>query len=580
MLTAIRTPEENRRRVDSMGWRPRNCVWELTLACNLRCAHCGSVAGRVRTRELGTADCLRIVGELGDLGCELVTLSGGEPTLRRDWDVIARAIADRGMVVNMVTNGVTRDERAARDIARRALDAGMCNLGVSVDGPLEVHDRMRGAGMYERTMASIRAFVDEGMRVSVMTTVNKLNLRQMAAIRTLAMEVGATQWRLQLGKPMGSMAEQQDLVLDPKDLLVLIPEIARLAQLRGIHVHVGDSIGYYGPHDKILRGRGWRGRKECWKGCQAGMGAIGIQADGTVKGCLSLQARWGDRDPFVEGSLAESSLADLWYRPGAFAYNREHRAEDLTGACAACRYGRLCRGGARCVSAAVLQSVTEDPYCWTAVAGEQAPLAGRWVTASGAALAVLVALAGCPDTGGEPGLSTQDAAMATDGVGAQDTGTGPDAGAGADTAGTLDAGADGTAQPEYGVSPDVLEDAGGAVEDATAQPEYGVSPDVLDDAGGPVEDATITPDYGVWPDVVATDAGPDGHLDAADASPPQDAGVDAGGADAIDCEAVCCDCEYGIIPDDVWNECCKPDPCANACCECDYGEPPPPECCD
>ncbi|GMV41590.1 MAG: hypothetical protein AMXMBFR64_33060 [Myxococcales bacterium] len=569
-MHVVRSSEETRRRVDANGWRPRNCVWELTLACNLRCAHCGSVAGRARARELGTADCLRIVDELGDLGCELVTLSGGEPTLRRDWDTIAAAISARGMLVNMVTNGVTRDEAAARSIARRALDAGMCNLGVSVDGPREIHDTMRGAGTWDRTMASIGAFVGEGMRVSVLTTVTKANLSHLAAIRSLALAAGASQWRVQLGKPMGSMAEQRELLLDPDDLLVLIPELARLARLRGITVRVGDSIGYYGPHDKVLRGTGWRGRKECWRGCQAGMQAIGIQADGTVKGCLSLQARWGDRDPFVEGSLAEASLADIWYGAGAFAYNREHRPEDLTGACAACKYGRLCRGGARCVSAAVAQTVTEDPYCWTRVAGEQAP--GRWVTAGGAALAVIVALAGCPDTG-----SAADTTVATD---TADVGQATDAvadggGDGGGDGGASDAGHDTAAQPEYGVSPDAwpsgdVSDASGVsdlgdVVDAAAQPEYGVWPDVteVECPGWEGDTEDVTPGH---------DAEPDGALDAADA--PTDVSPDA-----IDCEAVCCECEYGIIPDDVWDQCCKPDPCANVCCDCDYGDPPPPECC-
>ena len=72
-----------RRRAEQSGFRPRNCVWELTLACNLRCVHCGSRAGHVRPRELSTAECLDVVHQLAGLGTELVTLSGGEPTLRR-----------------------------------------------------------------------------------------------------------------------------------------------------------------------------------------------------------------------------------------------------------------------------------------------------------------------------------------------------------------------------------------------------------------------------------------------------------------------------------------------------------------
>ena len=35
-----------------VGFAPRACVWELTLACNLRCKHCGSFAGSKRDREM------------------------------------------------------------------------------------------------------------------------------------------------------------------------------------------------------------------------------------------------------------------------------------------------------------------------------------------------------------------------------------------------------------------------------------------------------------------------------------------------------------------------------------------------
>ena len=33
-----------------MGYKPVNCVWEFTLACDLRCGHCGSEAPSLRER--------------------------------------------------------------------------------------------------------------------------------------------------------------------------------------------------------------------------------------------------------------------------------------------------------------------------------------------------------------------------------------------------------------------------------------------------------------------------------------------------------------------------------------------------
>ena len=69
-------------------------VWEITLKCDLGCRHCGSRAGKARSDELSTEECLNVVDQLAEMGVREVTLIGGEAYLREDWDVIARAIVD------------------------------------------------------------------------------------------------------------------------------------------------------------------------------------------------------------------------------------------------------------------------------------------------------------------------------------------------------------------------------------------------------------------------------------------------------------------------------------------------------
>src|ERR1700722_15026038 len=70
-------------------WRPSYVVWELTLACDLACHHCGSRAGRARPDELTTDECLELADQIAALGANEVTLIGGEAYLRDDWgDII------------------------------------------------------------------------------------------------------------------------------------------------------------------------------------------------------------------------------------------------------------------------------------------------------------------------------------------------------------------------------------------------------------------------------------------------------------------------------------------------------------
>src|SRR5262245_39001969 len=77
--------------------RPILAVWEITLACDLACRHCGSRAGRARGEELTTEQCLDVVDQLAELGVFEVVLIGGEAYLRDDWCQIVRRIAERKM---------------------------------------------------------------------------------------------------------------------------------------------------------------------------------------------------------------------------------------------------------------------------------------------------------------------------------------------------------------------------------------------------------------------------------------------------------------------------------------------------
>ena len=52
---------------DFKDYIPVHVVWEITLACDLKCLHCGSRAGHRRTAELSTAECLEVVESLARL---------------------------------------------------------------------------------------------------------------------------------------------------------------------------------------------------------------------------------------------------------------------------------------------------------------------------------------------------------------------------------------------------------------------------------------------------------------------------------------------------------------------------------
>jgi len=347
--------------LERIGYWPCFCVWELTLACNLKCLHCGSYAGARRESELSLEECYRVADALAELRCERVTLSGGEPTMHPDWHLIGRRLTDRGVGVNMISNGWNWSD-AHLDMARHA---GLTNLGFSLDGLEPAHDRVRREGSFARTLAAVDRSVAAGWRVAVVTHINTANARTLAPMAALLRKHGVVHWQLQLGLPQGHLAANRDLVIDPEDLVWIVPLVAELREQGGaaFEVVASHNIGYYGKWESALRRQDGT-PIDVWIGCRAGIHVIGIESNGNIKGCLSLPSAMHGEDRFVEGSVRQRPLEALWKDSDTFRRNRAFDERLLAGFCAVCRYRDICRGG--CAWAAYCYDTDryDNPFCF------------------------------------------------------------------------------------------------------------------------------------------------------------------------------------------------------------------------
>ncbi|MBW2530386.1 MAG: radical SAM protein [Deltaproteobacteria bacterium] len=324
------------------GYTPQRCVFEATLACNLRCRHCGSRAGRARPDELTLAETSDLFVQLAELGCERITISGGEPTMRPDWLELIAAAAGAGLRVGMITNAL----KFGDDAARAARDAGLGAVGLSLDGVGETHDRVRGrAGHFDVITAAMDRAAGIGLPWAAITHVNRLNRGELPQLHELVRDAGAFAWQVQLGTEMGNMRDNRELLIATHDLPALEREVAALVRRGGVPLLVSDSIGYFGPHERTLR---LCQKASTFNGCPAGKRNLGVESNGNIKGCLSLMAGYNDEGArFVEGNVRDERLADIWHRRGAFAYTREWTAVDLSGFCRECEHAEICLGGCR-----------------------------------------------------------------------------------------------------------------------------------------------------------------------------------------------------------------------------------------
>src|SRR5262245_18034471 len=179
--------------------RPIFVVWELTLACDLRCVHCGSRAGQPRRNELTTDECRTVIEDLAELGTREVTLIGGEAYLRRDWLDIVRAIRAAGMGCSLQSGG----RRLARGRLLAAREAGLQSLGISLDGLPDLHDRLRGVpGSFAAAIGALRSAHDLGLPTTANTQLTAAVVPQLPELMEQLVELGVASWQVQLTVPM------------------------------------------------------------------------------------------------------------------------------------------------------------------------------------------------------------------------------------------------------------------------------------------------------------------------------------------------------------------------------------------
>lgn len=348
--------EKPRYFLEQIRFYPKNVVWELTLRCNMNCAHCGSTAGHARGEELNHEEALDLCRQLGEMGCELLTLLGGEPFIREDWDDLALCLEEYGTKVNAITNGYLMDQA----LVDRIKKAKLSNVAISLDGLKETHEKIRRKpGCYHRVLDGLSLLRQNGVSSAVVTTICKDNLHELEELYGIILRQQAEIWQIQIGVPRGRLCEHSDYIIQPEELPELERFILKVKQDGRLRLDIADNIGYFGKSEETFRASP-TARLPFWTGCYAGIQAMGIDANGDIKGCLSMPSL----PEFIEGNVRKQSLKEIWERPGGFSYNRDFKTAMLEGDCIGCEYGHICRGGCKSTAYCFTGSFFNNPYCF------------------------------------------------------------------------------------------------------------------------------------------------------------------------------------------------------------------------
>ena len=284
---------------------------------------------------------------LASVGCKEACIMGGEPLLRDDFLQVSKSVTQLGMKLSIVSNGLLI-HRFADSIADLSPEV----VGISLDGMKGSHEGIRGDGTWEKTVRAIDLLRARDLQTTVITTVSKLNYRDLPEMREMLAPKGVN-WQIQVAMPFGNFLREQ--MLSPDEFYATALFIAkeglrdRSERMRIAGAHC------YGYFSKVLPG-------STWDGCTAGISTIGITSDGGIVGCLSM-----GNDRYIEGNVRERHLKEIWSDERLFAYTRRFSEGDLGENCRGCKHGRICGGGCNSVSLALTGKFHNNPYCFRSI---------------------------------------------------------------------------------------------------------------------------------------------------------------------------------------------------------------------
>jgi len=177
--------------------RPISAGILITGRCNLKCAFCYGDDESLPKEEITAGEWSKNFARLQSWGLMRVDISGGEPTMKRDFRHIVAAATDLGIATVISTNGlVLKPEQLSgfRDV----------RWHVSMDSGLEeIHEASRqfrvlkpSLGSIEKTSSFLQRCLDLGFPCRVLTCVGNHNREALFALGERLALLGVKDWNI------------------------------------------------------------------------------------------------------------------------------------------------------------------------------------------------------------------------------------------------------------------------------------------------------------------------------------------------------------------------------------------------
>jgi pyrroloquinoline quinone biosynthesis protein E len=328
--------------------RPGPPLWllfELTYRCPLHCVFCYNPTDFTRTgTELTTEDWIRVLREARALGSVQLGLSGGEPLVRDDLELIVAEAHTLGFYTNLITSGVGLTEARLQVLKRGGLDHIQLSFQ---DSTREMNDFLSSTRTFELKSKVAKLIKQYDYPMVLNVVLHRLNIDHVEEILHMAEQMGADYVELANTQYYGWASRNRDQLLPSREQLRRAEEVTNR-----FRDQVGQRIRVFFVVPDYFERRP--------KPCMNGLGSIflTITPDGTALPCHAARMLPGIDFPNVRSS----SVASVWYdSPG---FNHFRGDSWMKEPCRSCPEKTKDFGGCRCQAYMLTgDAANADPVC-------------------------------------------------------------------------------------------------------------------------------------------------------------------------------------------------------------------------
>ncbi len=309
---------------------PLSAHMDITWRCNERCVHC--YLDHDEPGEMSTDEIKGIIRQLAEAGTFFLSISGGEPLMRRDCFEILEYARSLRFNVKLKTNAVMIGPKEAERL--KALGIEQIQISIYSHIP-EVHDAItKLPGSLRRSLEAIKRLKAHGLKVSITNVLMRPNVGDAKAVQKLAKELGVEYVidptitpKLNGDRSIMSLGISRD---DLKDVFEAEEFVGNVGEFANRVETVGEDVldGY---------------------SCSAGHTLVYISPFGDVYPCVQF--------PMPCGNLLKQTFREIWWGSPELTELRTVAVRDLP-TCSQCGHAGSCT---RCPGLAYMEGNMRGP---------------------------------------------------------------------------------------------------------------------------------------------------------------------------------------------------------------------------